>query len=122
MRWLIVAPLKGDHLPRKAPTTVIEQRVTLGTAERQALLPILTDVQKFTRSANIARQVAVYGALGLGAAGLYIVPKIWSETSERIAGVAAAINPLSFPERFVDYFEERNVPTGIIGDFIKKRL
>lgn len=109
-------------MPRKAPTTVVEQRVTLGTAERQALLPILNDVQAFTRSANIARQVAVYGALGLGAAGLYIVPKIWSETSKQIAGIAAAVNPLSFPERFVDYFEDRNVPTGFFGDFIKKRL
>lgn len=96
--------------------------MTLGTAERQALLPILNDVQAFTRSANIARQVAVYGALGLGAAGLYIVPKIWSETSKQIAGIAAAVNPLSFPERFVDYFEDRNVPTGFFGDFIKKRL
>ena len=111
-----------NQLPRKAPNTVVEQRVTLGTAERQALIPILNDVQQFTKSANIARQVAIYGALGLGAAGLYIVPKIWSETSKQIAGVAAAINPLSFPERFVDYFEERNVPTGVIGDFIKKRL
>lgn len=109
-------------MPRAAPSQIIEHRLSLQSAERQAVLPILEDIQKFTTSARIASQVATYGGLALAAAGLYIVPKIWSETSERVAGVAAAINPVSFPERFVDYFEDRKIPTGIIGDFIKNRL
>jgi len=109
-------------MPRKAPTTIIEHRLSLQDAERNALLPIFNDVQKFTKSARIASQVATYGGLTLAAIGLYIVPKIYQETAEKVAGVAAAINPLSFPERFVDYFEARKVPTGIFGDFIKNRL
>ena len=109
-------------MPRKAPTTIVEHRLSLQDAERSAVLPILNDVQKFTKSARIASQVATYGGLTLAAVGLYIVPKIYQETAERVAGVAAAVNPLTFPERFVDYFEARKVPTGIIGDFIKNRL
>jgi len=109
-------------MPRKAPTTIVEHRLSLQDAERAALLPIFNDVQQLTKTANTVRQVGTYGALTLTALGLYLIPKIYQETAERVAGVAAAVNPLSFPERFVDYFEERNVPTGVIGDFIKKRL
>lgn len=109
-------------MPRKAPTTIIEHRLSLQDAERNALLPIFNDVQKFTRSASIASQVATYGGLTLAAVGLYIVPKVWQETTEKINDVAASLNPLGFPERFVDYFEARKIPTGIIGDFIKNRL
>jgi len=109
-------------MPRKAPTTIIEHRLSLQDAERNALLPILNDYQKLTKSKAVAAQVKTYGGLTLAAIGLYIVPKIYQETAEKVAGVAAAINPLSFPERFVDYFEARKVPTGIFGDFIKNRL
>ena len=109
-------------MPRKAPTTIIEHRLSLQDAERNALLPILNDVQKLTRASSIRSQVATYGGLTLAAAGLYIVPKIWAETTEKINDVASALNPLSYPERFVDYFEARKIPTGIIGDFIKNRL
>ena len=109
-------------MPRKAPTTIIEHRLSLQDAERNALLPIFTEVQKLSKTAAIRSQVATYGSLTLAAVGLYIVPKIWQETTEKINDIAAAVNPLSFPERFVDYFESRKVPTGIIGDFIKNRL
>ena len=109
-------------MPRKAPNQIIEHRLSLQDAERNALLPIFNDVQKFTKSARIASQVATYGGLTLAAVGLYIVPKIWQETTEKINDVASALNPLSYPERFVDYFEARKIPTGIFGDFIKNRL
>lgn len=113
-------------MPRQAPTQVIEHRLSLQDAERKQLLEpvgaILTDVQKFTAQANQMRMVATYGTLALGGAALWYVPKVWKETTELIAGVAGALNPLSYPERFVDYFETRGVPTGIIGDFIKNRL
>jgi len=29
---------------------------------------------------------------------------------------------LSMPERFVDWWEDRGVPTGLFGDLIKNRL
>jgi len=119
-------------MARAKATQVIEHRISLQDAERTAVLQpvgeILRDVQKFTETANTMRQVAVYGALGLSAAGLYYVPKVWSETTQLIAGglnavggAAASLNPLTMPERFVDYWEDRNIPTGVIGDFFKGR-
>lgn len=113
-------------MPRQAPTQVIEHRLSLQDAERKALIEpigkILNDVEQFTNQANTIRQVAVYGTLGLGVAALYYVPKVWSETTATVAGALNAINPLSAPERFVDWFEVRGIPTGIVGDLIKNRL
>lgn len=112
-------------MPRKPADQVIEHRISLQDAERSLLLKpvneILTDVQQFTEQANTMRQVATYGALGLGVAALVYVPKVWSETTQLIAGTISAANPLTFPERFVDWWEARGVPTGAIGDFIKGR-
>lgn len=113
-------------MPRQAPTQVIEHRLSLQDAERKQLLEpvgaILTDVQKFTTQANQLRMVATYGGLALGGVALYYIPKVWAETVSTIGGVAGALNPLTYPERFVDFFEDRGVPTGIVGDFIKNRL
>jgi len=113
-------------LPRQAPTQVIEHRLSLQDAERKAVLEpvgqILTDVQTFTKAANQTRQIATYGALALGGVALWYVPKVWSETTAALAGAVNKLNPLSMPERFVDWWEDRGVPTGIFGDLIKNRL
>lgn len=112
-------------MPRKQPDQVIEHRLSLQDAERKAIVEpigkILGDVEKFTNQANIARQVAVYGALGLGGVALWYVPKVWSETTKIITGTLETLNPISAPERFVDWWERRGVPTGVVGDFIKGR-
>lgn len=113
-------------MPRQAPTQVIEHRLSLQDAERKAVLEpvgqILTDVQTFTKAANQTRQIATYGALALGGVALWYVPKVWSETTAALAGAVNKLNPLSMPERFVDWWEDRGVPTGIFGDLIKNRL
>ena len=112
-------------MPRKQPDQVIEHRLSLQDAERKAIIEpvgkILADVEQFTNQANTMRQVAVYGALGLGGVALWYLPKVWSETSQLIAGTLSAVNPLTAPERFVDWWESRGVPTGIVGDFFKGR-
>jgi hypothetical protein len=78
-------------MPRKAPTQIIEHRLSLQDAERDALLKptaaILTNIEQFSETANTLRQVAVYGAVGLGVGALYILPKVWSTTSRLIGGV-----------------------------------
>lgn len=83
---------------------------------------ILTDVQMFTKAANTTRQIATYGALTIAGVAVWYIPKVWSETSAAIAGAVNKLNPFSMPERFVDWWEERGVPTGIVGDVIKNRL
>lgn len=112
-------------MPRKPADQVIEHRISLQDAERTLLLKpvneILTDVQAFTEQANTMRQVATYGALGLGLTAVIYIPKVWSETMQLLSGTLSAANPLTMPERFVDWWEDRGVPTGIIGDFIKNR-
>jgi len=113
-------------MPRKTPDTVIEHRISLQDAERKALLEpmgaILTDVQQFTEQANTLRQVATYGGLALGGVAVWYIPKVWAETTAALAGAVNKLNPLSMPERFVDWWEDRGVPTGIFGDLVKNRL
>ena len=51
---------KGETMPRKAPSSVVEQRVTFGTFERALIEPIL----KQQRNEMYAKS-ALYGVLGL---------------------------------------------------------
>jgi hypothetical protein len=58
-------------MPRKAPTQVIEQRVTLGDLERSQIIPLIDETRKIVKTGRIVSQVAsatvATGALAIGA-------------------------------------------------------
>tara|TARA_R110000823_G_scaffold100382_2_gene215904 strand:- start:996 stop:1391 length:396 start_codon:yes stop_codon:yes gene_type:complete len=47
-------------MPRKAPTQVIEQRVTLGDLERSEVIPILNETRQLLKTGRVVTQVATY--------------------------------------------------------------
>lgn len=63
-------------MPRSAPSTVVEQRITLGTYERQQAEHLLTAVRRATiaqasaRAASSLGLITVGGAVALGLVGL----------------------------------------------------
>lgn len=64
-------------MPRKAPTQVIEQRVTLGDLERSQVIPLIDEARQLVKTGRIAAQVTgaavatgvVVAGLGVGLAG-----------------------------------------------------
>tara|TARA_R110002096_G_scaffold313771_1_gene508056 strand:- start:595 stop:981 length:387 start_codon:yes stop_codon:yes gene_type:complete len=58
-------------MPRKAPTQVIEQRVTLGDLERSQVIPILNETRQLLKSGRVVTQVVAgtTATVGILAAG-----------------------------------------------------
>ena len=78
MNCHVTATLGVGNLPRKAPTEVIEQRITFGNYERQFVTEVKNDIEKSVKLAAVTTVAvpvvlgsAVVGGLGLLGYGLY---------------------------------------------------
>jgi len=87
------------ELPRKAPTTVIEQRVTLGTHERQALARMLKAEER-------ARYMEGIGAVGqpLAVAGGVITAAYLGAQAYRLVGGVSDFVQGGAYDRFMSFF------------------
>lgn len=101
-------------MPRKAPTQVIEQRITLGDLERSQVIPILDETRQLLKTANLVTRVSsgvaiastvalTVGAVGLGIAGYAVYD--WVNESSLLEDVHNWI------ER-----KKRNVKSTLAGD------
>lgn len=75
-------------MPRKAPTKVIEHRVTFGDFERKEFKETLDIYDKRSRLNTHIKTAGVVGAVGLGCAtawiGFQIVERIWGKLDDII--------------------------------------
>ena len=92
-------------MPRKAPTEVIEHRVTFGDFERKELKETLDILDKRSRLNTQVKTAGVVGAVGLGCATAWIGYQIM----ERIWGLD---NPLALselkPSSIIDAFKYKS--------------
>ena len=105
-------------MPRQAPTQVIEHRISLQDAERNAILPLVQDVRDITQKAAFTSEVATYGALALGGVGLVYVPQLWAYVKEREGGFGLPGD--TFGERFK--WLVRWSPAGILTNLLNDVL
>ena len=83
-------------MPRKAPSSVIEQRITFGTYERQFVTEIKTDIENAAKVALIGTSVATVGtglvvAGGVGYMGYFIMKGLQGFS----LGVDDALDPIT---------------------------
>lgn len=86
---------RGERVPRRAPQTVVEQRVTLGTYERAQLDGIRTLVKR-QQNIDAATAAAMPVALvAVGLTGVFVVANTWQKVNDLIPSFDGFLNGLS---------------------------
>lgn len=90
---------RGERVPRKAPDTVREHRLTFGTLERQELLQAKTELLALERrrqNLQAAEAMAVPVAVTVtGLAGVFLVMKTWENLNDKIPSFDGALNGIT---------------------------
>ncbi len=95
-------------MPRKSPDRVVEHRLSLQDAEREAIIPILSDIKTMTQAGeNVVRlaELKAYALIGVGSVAalgaVFYAPRIWAQTTAAINGVQDITESLTGPIDFL---------------------
>ena len=105
-------------MPRQAPNQVIEHRLSLQDKEREAIIPLINDIQSLTEKVAFTSEVYTYGALALGGVAIFYVPQVWKHVREQEGGFG--LPGATLGERFK--WVVRWSPAGIIKNTVEDIL
>ncbi len=86
-------------MPRKAPTQITEQRIALGTFERQLLTETKQDaisLVKRRQNFELAEKMALPLTIGVvGIAGIFVISNTWQKVNDLIPSFDGVLDGLS---------------------------
>lgn len=95
-------------MPRKAPSTVFEHRVTLGDFERREIKEFMEQHEKEVRLNTLIKSGAVVGGVGVLSATAWIGYQIWKEINGIAPPVLNNLKTVSNPTNILNTFLYRS--------------